>query len=94
MAKCSTDDFREKEVINVADGKRLGCVSELEFDICDGKITAIVVLVPAGGLFGGKCRVVIPWDRIDRIGEDVILVNALGCFPPPPPPPKKGCGRI
>ena len=29
-------ELREKEVINICDGKRLGCIVDLEFDICGG----------------------------------------------------------
>ena len=66
----------EKEVINVCDGKRLGCVSEVEFNVCDGRLTAIIVPVEGGFLgFGGKERIVIPWEKIERIGEDVIWVK-------------------
>ncbi|MBO7170676.1 MAG: YlmC/YmxH family sporulation protein [Clostridia bacterium] len=84
MDRCNSEDFREKEVVNLCDGRRLGCVSEVEFNVCDGKLTAIVV--PAGNCvlgFGCKEKIVIPWERIERIGEDVILVNADGLCPPP-----------
>ncbi len=84
MERCNSEDFREKEVVNIPDGRRLGCVSEVEFNVCDGRLTAIVV--PAGGGvlgFGGKDKIVIPWERIERIGEDVILVNVEGLCPPP-----------
>ena len=84
MQRCNSEDFREKEVINVCDGKKLGCVSEVEFNVCDGKLTAIVVPVESGFLgLGSKERIVIPWDKIVRIGEDVILVNAEGLRPFP-----------
>lgn len=84
MQRCNSEDFREKEVINVCDGKKLGCVGEVEFNVCDGKLTAIVVPVEGGFLgLGGKERIVIPWDKIVRIGEDVILVNAEGLLPLP-----------
>lgn len=84
MERCNSEDFREKEVINICDGKRLGCVAEVEFNICDGRLTAIVVPLPGGFLgFGGKEKLVIPWDKIERIGEDVILVNADGMLPTP-----------
>ena len=89
MDRCNSEDFREKEVVNVCDGRRLGCVSEVEFNVCDGKLTAIVVPVGGGALgFGCKDKIVIPWERIERIGEDVILVNAEGLCPPPK---KKKC---
>ena len=79
MERCNSEDLREKEVINVCDGKRLGFVSEVEFNVCDGRLTAIVVPVPSGFLgVGCKERLVIPWDRIERIGTDVILVNVEG----------------
>ena len=82
MQRCNSEDFREKEVVNVCDGKKLGCVSEVEFNVCDGKLTAIVVPVEGGFLgLGTKERIVIPWDKIVRIGEDVILVNAEGLHP-------------
>ena len=89
MDRCNSEDFREKEVVNVCDGRRLGCVSEVEFNVCDGKLTAIVV--PSGnGTFGFGCKekIVIPWERIERIGEDVILVNVEGLCPAPK---KKKC---
>ena len=89
MDRCNSEDFREKEVVNVCDGRRLGCVAEVEFNVCDGKLTAIVVPAGNGVLgFGCKDKIVIPWERIERIGEDVILVNVEGLCPPPK---KKKC---
>ena len=82
MEHCNSEDFREKEVVSVSDGKRLGCVSEVEFNTCDGRLTAIIV--PQGGGFLGmssKDRLRIPWERIQCIGEDVILVDACGLLP-------------
>lgn len=70
-------EFRQKEVININDGRRLGFVCDVEIDFESGRIEAIVV--PGGGkLFGfiGKDNdYVIPWDRIRKIGEDIILVD-------------------
>ena len=68
----------------MCDGKKLGCVAEVEFNVCDGKLTAIIVPVEGGFLvLGSKERIVIPWEKIVRIGEDVILVNAEGLLPLP-----------
>ena len=84
MERCNSEEFREKEVVNITDGRLLGCVSEVEFNVCDGKLTAIVVPVESGFLgLGTKGKIVIPWDKIVRIGEDVILVNAEGLVPLP-----------
>ncbi len=82
MPTCTYTALREKEVINLCDGRRLGFVCDLE--LCDGRITAIVV-PGEGALFGfGRCaRIVIPWERIETIGSDAILVrvDAGECCP-------------
>ncbi|CAM2826571.1 YlmC/YmxH family sporulation protein [Paenibacillus sediminis] len=70
-------DFQTKDVINIVDGKRLGQVSDLELDLRQGKIEAIVV--PSYGkfmgLFGGGSELIIPWSNIVKIGSDVVLVR-------------------
>ena len=69
--------MREKEVINMNDCKRLGCVVDLVFDECQGCIEAIVV--PATGKFGGFFRTdseyVIPFECVKKIGPDIIMVE-------------------
>ncbi len=68
-----------KEVINIIDGKRLGAITDIEIDAESGRLTAIVV--PGNGkflgLFGRNEDVVIPWEKINKIGLDVILVEAI-----------------
>lgn len=72
-----TSDLKMKEVINVIDGKRLGTITDIEIDIETGRLTAIVV--PGNtrflGFFGRNEDVVIEWDKISKIGFDVILVE-------------------
>jgi len=68
-------DLRQKEVINVNDGNRLGFVCDVEVDICKGEIEAIVVPGKMKLLnFSKKDDIVIPWCNIKVIG-DVILVD-------------------
>lgn len=85
MTKCKSDDFRDKEVVNICDGRKLGFISEIEFDVCEGKITAIIIYGGKKGMFG-KCEedIIIPWRKIEKIGDDIILVNAEECCLPPP----------
>jgi len=74
-------ELRTKEVIDVQDGKRLGRVMDLEFCISDSRITALVVPAETSflqSLRGEKCGLVIPWENIRRIGDDVILVATAG----------------
>ena len=70
-------DLCQKEVINVNDCCRLGCVSDIEFDCGCGKICAIIVPGP-GKYLCFICKdyeFCIPWVKIIRIGPDIILVD-------------------
>ncbi|MDD3838964.1 MAG: YlmC/YmxH family sporulation protein [Clostridia bacterium] len=70
-------DIRQKEVISIKTGRRLGYISDIEFDLAKGTIKSIVVPGPnkIKGLFGRDNDYVIPWENIKQIGEDVILVE-------------------
>ena len=35
--------LQEKEVINICDGRRLGCVCDLELDAISGKICTLII---------------------------------------------------
>ena len=76
MERISTCELRNKEVINLCDGSKLGCPTDFEFCVSDGKITAIVIEGQGGFLgFGKSDAIVIPWSKIECVGEDAILVN-------------------
>ena len=70
-------ELKCREVINVCTGERYGNVCDLVFDPCAGEIQAIVV--PGGtrffGLLKGREGMPIPFSKIKKLGEDVILVE-------------------
>ena len=70
-------ELKCKEVICVADGRRLGFVCDVQVEVPDGCVRAIIVPGPCRfwGLFGRKDDYVIPWNCIQRIGPDIILVE-------------------
>lgn len=72
-------ELREREVINVADGKRLGRVIDLAFT-CSGKLVGVVVPGERRLLknISGCENIFIPWKHVIKIGDDVILVNLSG----------------
>lgn len=78
----STQDIRNKEIINIADGKSLGFVSDIELNLEKGRIEAIVVPAQRGffSLFSKENEYVIKWKDIRKIGEDVILVELPGFY--------------
>jgi YlmC/YmxH family sporulation protein len=76
MSIISTSELRKKEIINMCDGARLGCASDFEFDTCSAVITGLILKNNNGFLgLGSMDRVVIPWCKIECIGEDTILVR-------------------
>ena len=66
--------LREREVVNVCDGKNLGYVCDFVIDTDCGKVVAIFVSDHVFG-FGAKNSKRIPWEKITCIGEDTILVS-------------------
>ena len=70
-------ELRQKEVINQCNCKRLGFVCDVEFDICDGRIIALIVpgMAKFGGFFGRDTEYIIPYCKICQIGEEIILVK-------------------
>lgn len=77
---CRLVEMREKQVVCIKDGTILGYVGDVEVDTCSGKLVTIVIFgrKRCFGLFGrdNDCRV--PWECIEVIGEDSILVNFDG----------------
>ncbi len=74
----SLSELRTKDVVNTRDGRRLGKVMDIEFDDRNGHVEALVVpgeFSVGSMLRGEKCGIVIPWQRICKIGENVILVE-------------------
>lgn len=66
-----------KEVICIADGHRLGFVTDVEIQVPEGRVLAIVVPGPCRffGVLGRQEDYIVPWECIKRIGPDIILVD-------------------
>lgn len=79
MANISFCELRRKEVINLRDGARLGAVCDLEVDLCSGTVCSIVVPGPPKmwGMLKSDEELVIPFCKINKIGDDVILVDIM-----------------
>lgn len=75
MVKLS--EMKEKEVININNGEKIGFIYDFEIDIESGDITDIVLpsMGKILGLFGKSNDLVIPWENMMKIGTDTILVD-------------------
>ncbi|MHC1747390.1 MAG: YlmC/YmxH family sporulation protein [Cellulosilyticaceae bacterium] len=73
-------DMKQKEIINTTDGSRLGYICDVEIDWEEGKIKKVIVPGPGKvmGIFGRDMEYIIPWEKIKKIGEDIILVELQG----------------
>ena len=75
--ECRVSELRYKEIINVSDGSRYGWVGDVEVDLESRQVRALVVpgRLRLFGLLGREEDRYIPWDRVRRFGEDIILVE-------------------
>jgi YlmC/YmxH family sporulation protein len=65
------------EVINVVDGRNIGNIVDMEIEPISGQILCIYVEICSGlfNLFNKAEKIVLNWEQIVKIGEDVIIVN-------------------
>ncbi|WP_096189208.1 YlmC/YmxH family sporulation protein [Evansella halocellulosilytica] len=72
-------DIQSKDIVNLADGRLLGHISDLDINLENGRVEAIIL---GGGkmmnLFSREEEIIIPWKNIVKIGSDVILVRYQG----------------
>lgn len=69
-------DLRNRDVVNILDGKKLGNIIDIDLDLDNGRVLALVLPGRVKGfLFTKREEVVVPWQKIVRIGRDVILVE-------------------
>lgn len=75
MVKIS--ELKLRDVINIADGKRLGLIKDIDIDLDTGKIKAIILPGNnrAFSFFSRSDEMIVNWEKIVRIGVDVILVD-------------------
>ena len=82
-----------KEVICVSDGRRLGFIEDVEVEVPEGRVCALVVPAPCRfpGLTVRRDEYIIPWNCIRKIGPDIVLVE---CRPNECRTPRPGKGFL
>lgn len=65
-------ELREKEVVNVCDGERLGNICDIDFEERTGRICTLVIPGPCKifGIIGRDSEYLIPYECVKRIGSD------------------------
>lgn len=76
MRIISASELEKREVINLCTGEKLGFICDFEFDVDIGCIISVSVLRRSEIPFLRKREeYIIPWKRIECIGEDTVLVK-------------------
>lgn len=75
--RCMFDELASKEVVNMNDGRRLGSIVDMELELTEGRVLNVIVPGPSRmmGLVRGDRDFSIPWERIVKIGDDVVLID-------------------
>ena len=74
---CRIAELQYKELVDITDGTRYGCIGDLEVDTESGAIQNIIIYgrSRAFGLLGRENDLIFPWSAIKRIGADLILID-------------------
>ncbi len=74
---CSFSSLRNKEIVNVKTGIKIGYADDIEIDTNGSRIVSIIVYGKsrAFGIMGRDDDIVIKCSNIQLIGEDTILVS-------------------
>jgi len=72
-----TSELAQKDIIAVRDGRNLGPISDIEVNLEEGRVEALIVSGGSKffGFFNRDNGYIIPWKDIVKIGLDVILVE-------------------
>ncbi len=70
-------ELKSKDVVNIRDCRKMGHVTDFEFDECTGCINKIIVpgVNRVKCFFGSDAEYVICYKDIKQIGPDIILVD-------------------
>lgn len=70
-------DLQNKDIINMLDGKKIGNIIDAKFNVATGVIEKLII-EPNKSLFSIKNNSVeIDFNKIKKIGEDVILIEYI-----------------
>ena len=87
-------ELKRKDVLEVSSGKNLGKITDLIIEKKSGKIQKIIVPGKRGGFLSCE-NLEIKYSKIQKIGDDVILVDLSNdCKPPKSCKPEPPCAEI
>lgn len=70
-------ELSKKDIINLKDGKRIGKIVDVEFDINNGYMIKFIIESTnvIKSIFSNSEELTIKFSQIKKLGEDVILID-------------------
>ncbi len=67
-----------RDIVNMVDGAKMGPIKDVHIDLETGKVVSLVL--SGGRKYFGLLKagndVVVPWEKVKKIGVDAVLVEA------------------
>ena len=71
-------EIQNKDVINLNTGRKIGNIIDIKINRESGKIESLILeRKKFSSIFNSNDEIEIYWTQINKIGEDVILVESL-----------------
>jgi YlmC/YmxH family sporulation protein len=71
----SVNNLRQMEIIDINSGTKMGYMKDLKVDCDDYRIISILMPTQRSSWFNKNNSIEIPWEKIKKVGVDVILVD-------------------
>lgn len=71
----SLNNLKTMEIIDISIGARIGYISDFKIDTDKHRVLAIMIMYTKTSWFSRNNYLEIPWDKIVKIGIDVILID-------------------
>ncbi len=70
-------DLQRKDIVNLNNGKKIGRIIDVEIDANNGSMVNLIVEKGKyfRNMFNSESEVLIRFDQIKKMGEDVILID-------------------
>ncbi|MBQ6820120.1 MAG: YlmC/YmxH family sporulation protein [Clostridium sp.] len=72
----SLNALRTMEVIDIKTGSKIGYIKDFVIDIKESKVISILLPGMAKGWFAKDEDIEIPWNKVKKIGVEVVLVDS------------------
>jgi YlmC/YmxH family sporulation protein len=69
------NNLRQMEIIDINSGSKMGYIKDLRVDCEDYRIVSILLPTQKSSWFNKNNSIEIPWEKVKKIGVDVILVD-------------------